>query len=459
MSAHLDTAAPQETSWPEHPPELPAAWTWGWTQGWTLIGLLRTGGTAALVAALAQFLLIGVNVDNDLQRFGLLLLQTGLFTGGAFVLQRVLQDTKSARLLIGVSLVSVVAGFAVLGAMFHATFALDGTSLPMDDGALWSRVPLSADALPAITQWRTGSAVQTLLAALAAALVLLPTARFGFAVLARNSAQRLTVLTAMASLTLLVPVRDPMLMGLLAAATLLGVSAAQRGMADRDPALATAEGRFARAIPFLPVGIVIARSVLLHEIDASLVLTLALAAWWLVRTGLAASSPSAWFQSTGYAVGMVAIATAAVTLSVMLEPVLDSVSLVLMTLIGSLGTLELRRHASAIRAVSRLDAVALLLAGLMLGALTTVGSALQFPDAWLIAATLPLVGYAALTRRPVLVGLLLLLVGWQSLVMVEHLLTLLHGRGWQSLIGLGLVAIASAGWMERRRSTPVVDGD
>jgi len=434
----------------EAPPPGPAV-------TWTLTGLLRTGGTAALVIALAQFLLIGVHVDNDLQRFGLLLSQTGLFTGCAFMLQRFLQDTRSARLLLGVALVSVVAGFAVLGAMLYATFPLDGGPVPVDGSGSWPDASSSVDGLATFTQWQAGSAIETLIAAAVATLVLLPTARFGFAVLARDSAGRLTTLTALASLALLVPVRDPLLTGLIAAVTLLAVAAAQRGMADRDPTLTTAEGRFARAIPFLPAGVVIARTVLLYEVDAGLVLPLALAAWFVMRNALMAPSRSARFQDAGYAVGVIVIAVAAVSLLVCLEPLLDTASIALMTLVTCLGAFELRRHVATTPTVRRFDTAALLLAALLLSSITVVSSALRFPEIWVILATLPLIGFAAATRRPVIAVLLTCLMGWQSLMVVEHLLALLTGHGWQSLVGVGLVAIVSAGWIERRRSRVLDD--
>jgi len=440
MSAPADTAVPEQAPAP------------GPALTWTLSGLLRTGGTAALVIALAQFLLAGVHVDNDLQRFGLMLLQTGLFTGGAFVLQRFLHDTGSARLLLGVSLMSVVAGFAVLGAMLYSAFPLDAVTVPVDRGWPLPLAPSKLDALPTLVQWQAGSAVETLVATVAAALVLLPTARFGFAVLARGSAQRLTALTALACLTLLVPTRDPVLTGLLAAATLLVLIAAQRGTVARDPALATLEGRFARAVPFLPVGVMIVRTLVLHEVDAGFVLPLALAVWFAVRSVLVASSATSRFATPGYALGTVSTAIAAAALSVCLEPALDTASLAVMMLVASLGTLELRRHVAPTQAVRTIDGLALLLAALLLGSASTLGNVLRYSGLWFAVATLPLIGFAACTRRSVLVVLLSCLFGWQSIVAIEHLLDILDDHGWQSLTGVGLVAIAGAGWIERRRA-------
>ena len=120
--ATVTTSAPVEDA---HAEDVKDATT-GLMSQITLAGAMRVIGGGSLLLGLASYLLAGVSVENDLQRFLLLLVQTGVFAVGAFTLQRLMNDGHGARLLLGIALMSVPAGFAVLGAMIYGWMPLDG---------------------------------------------------------------------------------------------------------------------------------------------------------------------------------------------------------------------------------------------------------------------------------------------------------------------------------------------
>lgn len=251
---------------------------------------LRLVGTLLLVAGLSSFLLAGVEVRNDLQRFGLLLAQTATFAGVAFALVRWLEDARGARLLLGVAALSVPAAFAVLGAMLYSLVSGDVT--PGSIGGAWSEPAALAREMPAFARWRPGSSGELAIAGLAAAVTLVPTTFFALAVLDRGSARRRGAATLLASAFLLVPLRDPTWAGLLmlasgAVAALLLHGSTDRGIGPRTPG-----GRFARALPFVPAIVIGGRTMLVDGPEPAFLTLGALAVLLAVRATLKATGPT-----------------------------------------------------------------------------------------------------------------------------------------------------------------------
>ena len=121
----------------------------------SLADALRPVGAALLVTSASRFLLAGVEVDRDLRRFALLLGQTALLTGAGFAVARLFDDARGARLLFALALLSVPAGFAVLGAMAYSLAPIDPASLPAPSS--WPTEgagPPDARDLPAFARWR-----------------------------------------------------------------------------------------------------------------------------------------------------------------------------------------------------------------------------------------------------------------------------------------------------------------
>ncbi len=78
--------------------------------------LLRILGAGALVVAMYSYLAKGWESGNDIFRYLLMLGHTGVLTAIGLASGHWLKESKGARLLLTLALVSVPANFAILGA-------------------------------------------------------------------------------------------------------------------------------------------------------------------------------------------------------------------------------------------------------------------------------------------------------------------------------------------------------
>lgn len=233
----------------------------------TLSECLRVLGAGIVLASLSLYLMQGWHDGNDVSRYLLLLMQTGLLATAGFAMSHGLKEARGARVFFGLALVSIPANFAILGALLYSMFQWDA----------------GLAVYPAFADWRIEGLAATAATLGGALLVLLPMSAFCFAVMARRSARRLAVHFAALNLLLLFPVRTSLVTGTLA---LLGIgytARAVRRMLDADPALRTAEGRFALAALYLPMAIMLVRGLYFYEIDSVLVALLAMAAFVAIR--------------------------------------------------------------------------------------------------------------------------------------------------------------------------------
>ena len=406
-----------------------------------LPGALRLAGGALLALSLSRFLLAGVAVENDLERFALLLLQTAVFTGAGFAVAHRLDDLKGARLLFGIALASVPAGFAVLGAMIHSVAGLE---LLGDGGP--GLAPNAARELPAFARWQIASARDIGVAAAATALVLVPTTFFGFATLARRSAVRLGATLLASSALLLVPVREPILAGLLLLVASALALRTWRALAGTDDALATLEGRFALALLAVPAGIVAVRATVADEPGLAFATAGALVVLVAARTAMRALAPASRAHLALFPVAGLAILCTAPGIHSMLwhATSFDAAFVGTAALTGAL-VVELGRHSRTDRLCRTLE---LLWAAPVLIAATVAcidaGPEIAFSTAC-IAAVLAV---AACRRRRSLGALALAAAaiasvgafgGW----FLDH--------RWEGLAAVGLATIVGAGVLQRRR--------
>lgn len=231
----------------------------------TLSAALRTTGAVVLMASLSVMLFRGWSNGSDLARFYTLLTYCGVLAAIGVVLGRVVRENKGARTFLALALGAVSVSVTVLGALSYSLFG---------DTAI---------ALPAFAAWVAPDPGSLLLACVAAAAILSPIAYFGFAVFARRSARRLTMLYLLSNLMLLVPSRLPFMIGLIALA--LVIAAVNRIAAARrhDSALATREGHLVIAIQFLPIAILLGRNFSLYAIDELLLTISGLIVYVLLR--------------------------------------------------------------------------------------------------------------------------------------------------------------------------------
>jgi len=233
----------------------------------TLSEALRVLGAAVLVASMSVFLLQGWSEGNDMRRYLLLLTQTGLLTAAGFMLSHGLRETKGARIFFGLALVSVPANFTILGALLYSVFQWDAGLINYPDYAHWQIDNIAS------TGVTVGGAV----------LVLVPVTLFCFAIMARHSAKPLSLHFLLLNTLLLLPIRGSMAAGTIA---LLGVFYALLVLSKRsasDRSLKTGEGRFALATLFVPIGIILFRSMYFYQVDSLMVAMVSMAAFLAAR--------------------------------------------------------------------------------------------------------------------------------------------------------------------------------
>lgn len=430
----------------------------------SVAGTLRWTGGSILALALASFLMTGVEVQNDLHRFLLLLLQTGLFAGGAFALQRLLKDDRGARLLLGVALMSVAAGFAVLGALIygwqpvHSLHWLDAEGLIRSDTHY-----------PGFARWQATSSTDLLIALLVATVILLPTNWFALAVMARKAVLWLAPgYLALCSL-LLVPVRDP---ALIVAMLICGVTIALVLLtlkARNQLELTTFEGRFAQLSLFVPLLILAVRSVVMYPADELLILGLSIALFVILRWTITSFDKKSRLQYLLYPIA----ALTACTLAVYAASFFSSSDMVAFTVTTITGALLLRMLRSGIDstrltlAVEGLAAI-LMLIGWQLSVtlafpLTLTNSVLEM--IMHVATPLIILTLAVLDRRIILGLIALAAIGHESWWVLQELTTHFLEHGWQVLLAAGLASVIAAalidrhgfGWLRRKNALTIVD--
>ena len=228
---------------------------------------LRILGAGVLIASMSVFLLQGWDEGNDIKRYLLLLAQTGLLAAGGLVLAYGLRETKGARVFFGLALISIPANFTILGALVYSVVQLDGMLATY----------------PEFATWQLGDIANLGMTMAGALIVLLPVTLFCFAIMARHSAKLLTLHFAVLNLILLVPVRSSVIAGALGLTGALYAAWAVHRLVAKDKALRTPEGRFALTALFLPIGIVLFRSMYFYEVSSLLLAMLAAAVFVALR--------------------------------------------------------------------------------------------------------------------------------------------------------------------------------
>ncbi len=229
--------------------------------------VLRIIGAAVIVASMSLFLLQGWSEGNDISRYLKLLAQTGLLGLGGLALSHGLKEAKGARIFFGLALVSVPANFTILGALIYSVLQLDG----------------GLTAVPGFATWQLGEAANIGLTVAGAFAVLVPVTLFCFAIMARHSARALTLHFVALNLLLLVPVRMSVLAGGIALLGTFYAAWALRRMLRHDAALKTPEGRFSLTALFIPLGIVLFRSLYFYEVEALTIAMLSATVYFALR--------------------------------------------------------------------------------------------------------------------------------------------------------------------------------
>ena len=233
----------------------------------TLSEVLRILGAAVLLASMSVFLLQGWNEGNDIGRYLLLLTQTGLLAAAGFAMSHGLKEAKGARIFFGLALVSIPANFTILGALLYSVFQWDGGLTTYPGYATWQIENIAS----------TGATLG------GAMFVLLPVTLFCFAIMARHSAKTLSLHFLMLNALLLLPIRSSMAAGTIALLGVLYALFIVSKLAGKDRSLKTGEGKFALATLFIPIGIILFRSMYFYQVDSLMVAMVSLALFLSAR--------------------------------------------------------------------------------------------------------------------------------------------------------------------------------
>lgn len=221
----------------------------------TLSEALRILGAGIILVSMSVFLLQGWSEGNDIQRYLLLLTQTGLLGAAGFAMSHLVRETKGARLFFGLALISVPANFTILGALLYSVIQWDG----------------GLATYPGYAHWRLDDLANIGVTMSAAMLVLVPVALFCYAVMARHSAKLLSAHFLLLNALLLLPIRSSFAAGSIALAGVIYALIAVGKLTRKDLALKTPEGRFALATLFIPLGIILFRSMYFYAVDSLMV--------------------------------------------------------------------------------------------------------------------------------------------------------------------------------------------
>ncbi len=269
----------------------------------TVSELLRFLGAAVIVASMSLFLLQGWSEGNDIRRYLMLLAQTGLLAGGGLAMSYVLKEAKGARIFFGLALVSVTANFTILGALIYSVFQLDN----------------ALTTYPGFATWQIADIAGTGLVTLGALVVLVPIALFCFMVMARQSAKDLTLAFVPLNALLLLPVRESVVAGVIALAGMAFALWTVRRLSKQGSALKTGEGRFALLSLFVPIGIVLFRSMYFYDVDSLMVAMLSAAIFISLRQVAAFPNRHKVLASILDVASLPAALVAAIALAVSLE--------------------------------------------------------------------------------------------------------------------------------------------
>ncbi len=223
-----------------------------------LPNLLRLLGAAAVIIAMYSFLAKGWQTGNDTFRYLMMLGHSGVLAAIGLASGHWLKEGKGARLLLSLALVSVPANFAILGAFIFSQ----------------STIAQSMN-YPSYMAWSVGSMQTALMTSAGALLVLTPIIYLGFLVLARSMATKLTLLFLMSNAALLIPLREPYMIGLMVLALGVLTLILSRRVAKGKSSAKTQEGITALALQYLPLAVLLGRSLWLYSADLFLFAVLA----------------------------------------------------------------------------------------------------------------------------------------------------------------------------------------
>lgn len=215
---------------------------------------LRIAGATLVVASASTFMLQHWQSGDDLWRYAMLVGQSLLLAAAAYFVGLTLREGRSARTFLALVLATMPVSFAVLGGLVYSQFHLEALA-----------------PLPFYATWVAPTPQAALLAVAGTLALLVPLALVSFLALARKQAKLLTALFFAANLLLIVPVRQPLTIAVLAGLALIALARLTLKRFATAAQLDTLEGRLARSVLFAPPLIMLGRVFHLYQGGAAFV--------------------------------------------------------------------------------------------------------------------------------------------------------------------------------------------
>ncbi|RIL07849.1 MAG: hypothetical protein DCC75_09695 [Proteobacteria bacterium] len=211
--------------------------------------VLRTAGTLVILAAAAAFMVQQWSELGHIMRyyyflgFTAALTLAGLFCGARW------REDKGARTFLGIAAAIIPVHFAQLGALIYSRT---------------SEMLTSHGDIPEYFRWVAPDMATALVTGGIGLAALSVVALIAFLALCRSQAGILTAAYIGVNALLLIPSRDPTLMGILAAAIFIGVAYLDVDKFSGNSAMKTKEGALIRVMMCAPVMLLIGRGIFLY---------------------------------------------------------------------------------------------------------------------------------------------------------------------------------------------------
>ncbi len=396
-----------------------------------LPGMLRGFGAAVLVAALSLFLFQGWNSANDTTRYLLLLACTAALALIGIITGHYLRESKGARLLLSLMLAAVPVNFAILGSFVHSAL------LPGDSTAYLEML-----------NWHMHDPASALGISGMATLLLAPLSYLAFMVMSRRSAATFTALYMGSNIMLLLPSRDTQLIGWLVLAMSVVVMYCNNRARRRDPGLMARDGLTARILQFLPLLIMLGRSVWLYSADVFMSAIISILLFLLLRHAallMEKDSRARRFMEKASLLPAAAFAASMTQIITRALPMAESFSIPLFVSIAAGLLIELSLRASDGGLYRRIAAL-VVTAGMLFNQ-WLIGGVLMAMICLLSGIAVAVYGY--LNRQSLVMGsgvfMALVGLGFQLLQIARHF----DLGNWGSLAVIGVLAIVGGSFIER----------
>jgi hypothetical protein len=398
-----------------------------------LTDLLRILGAGSLLIAMYSFLFEGWQNGNDIYRYLMLLGHTGVLALLGLFSGHWLKESKGARLLLTLALVSIPVNFSVLGAFIFS-------QTPLVDPSIY----------PQYVAWTVDSMQTALLTTGGAALLLIPVTLIGFAVLSRSMSKKLTLLFLISNATLLLPIRDPQLVGMMVLVLAVGNLVFSRKISSNQISAKTSEGLTALMLQMLPLAILTGRSLWLYSMDLLLLTVLSITVFFILRQSAAVFQDHGKLSKlfNGLSVLPALATTLLLTVTVFDSRILDEIlALPIAVIVSSAMIYDISRRSENARGYLNIAVLQIVIA-LLLNMTLFSGLASLICA---VAGLSLIVGSMKLKHRNMLVGGVVLLVAGFGYQLIE----IIHDfdfTSWASLAGFGIVAILVASAMDSQSS-------